>query len=120
MTMIAQWMHGLVNYVRAAEPDLTNRQLAVLMLVHYEPGPHTVRGLAERLNVSKPVITRALDKLANLGFLARQADETDGRNVFIVATTNGGQFLAKFEDYFGKDASERAAFASNNGIMLHH
>ncbi|WOE74493.1 MarR family transcriptional regulator [Alterisphingorhabdus coralli] len=120
MTMIAQWMQGLVNYVRAAEPDLTNRQLAVLLLVHYTSGPHTVRGLAEALAVSKPVITRALDKLANLGFLARQADEADGRNVFIVGTSRGGAFLAKFEDYFGNNAAERSAFARDNGIIVHH
>lgn len=118
MTIITQWMNGLISYVRASEPDLTNRQLAVLMVVHYQHGPHTVRALAKQLNVSKPVITRALDKLANLGFLMRQADESDGRNVFIVATTEGGHFLNKFEDYFENDNAERAAFAGNGGVLL--
>lgn len=99
-TNLAIWMNGVVNYVRASEPDLTNRQLAVLMIVLHESGPHTVRGLAIKLNVSKPVITRVLDKLSNLGFVVRQPDETDGRNVFIVATPRGEDFLTKFENYF--------------------
>jgi len=94
------WVAGLRDYVRAAQPDLTNRQLAVLALVHCESGPHTVRGLAKELNVSKPVITRALDKLTQLGYLRRQPDETDGRNIFVVATHEGAAFLETFETYF--------------------
>lgn len=120
MTMMTRWMHGLTHYVRAAEPDLTNRQLAVLMLVHFYSGPHTVRGLAQQLNVSKPVITRALDKLAALGFLMRQADESDGRNVFIVATIEGGEFLAKFEGYFDEQKKASNGSSKNAGMMLSH
>jgi hypothetical protein len=37
---------ALIAYVRSGEPDLTNRQMALLMLVYLTPGPHTVRGLA--------------------------------------------------------------------------
>lgn len=106
-----QWMNGLVAYVRTHEPDLTNRQLAVLTLVHHRSGPHTVRELARELNVSKPVITRALDKLANLGYLRRQPDTTDGRNVFVVPTQEGAAFLAKYEAFFlhGQPAPDHGA-----------
>jgi len=114
---LTQWMNGVVNYVRASEPDLTNRQLAVLMMVHYRSGQHTVRGLAHELNVSKPVITRALDKLSNLGLLMRQPDETDGRNVFIVSTATGAHFLAKFEDYFANDGQSANGRAQNGYLF---
>lgn len=110
---IIQWMNGVVNYVKASEPDLTNRQLAVLMMIHYRNGPHTVRGLAMSLNVSKPVITRALDKLSNLGFLMRQPDDTDGRNVFIVPTTRGVSFLEKLENYFSDEGSQNGTANGN-------
>src|SRR5688572_25328116 len=43
------WMKALIAYVRSGEPDLTNRQMALLMLVYLTPGPHTVRGLARVL-----------------------------------------------------------------------
>ena len=57
------WLTTLIGYVQSARPDLTNRQMALLMLVYLTEGPHTVRGLASRLKVSKPVVTRALNRL---------------------------------------------------------
>ncbi|MGC9582186.1 UNVERIFIED_CONTAM: MarR family transcriptional regulator, partial [Salmonella enterica subsp. enterica serovar Typhimurium] len=71
------WMSALVDYVRSGEPDLTNRQMALLLVVYLRPGPHTVRGLARALNVSKPVVTRALNRLGTLGYLRRQRDDSD-------------------------------------------
>jgi hypothetical protein len=47
-------MNALIGYVRSGQPDLTNRQMALMMLVYLTPGPHTVRGLAHILGVSKP------------------------------------------------------------------
>src|SRR3546814_15868148 len=64
---LAPWMSALVRYVHSNQPDLTNRQLALLLIVYLLPGPHTVRGLAARLHVSKPVLTRALNSLSALG-----------------------------------------------------
>ena len=57
----------IVALVRSDGPDLSARQLAVLLTVYLGEGPHTVRGLANDLNVSKPAITRALDRLGELG-----------------------------------------------------
>ncbi len=54
------WRRVTVTTVRSDAPDLTARQLAVLMTVRLQPAPHTVRGLAAALNVGKPAITRAL------------------------------------------------------------
>ena len=33
------WMSALVDYVRSGEPDLTNRQMALLLVVYLRPGP---------------------------------------------------------------------------------
>ena len=46
------WMRALIGYVRSGEPDLSMRQMALLMLVYLSHGPHTVRGLAKQLGVS--------------------------------------------------------------------
>ena len=91
------WMKALIAYVRSGEPDLTNRQMALLMLVYLTPGPHTVRGLARVLGVSKPVVTRALNTLGALGYLRRERDQDDRRNVFVVRTSNGADFLEGFK-----------------------
>jgi DNA-binding MarR family transcriptional regulator len=94
---LGSWMRTLIGYVRSGEPDLTNRQMALMLVVYLTPGPHTVRGLAERLGVSKPVITRALNTLGALGYLRRVRDESDRRNVFVAKTGNGQDFLEGFE-----------------------
>ena len=91
------WMRALIGYVRSGDPDLTNRQMALLMLVYLTPGPHTVRGLARVLGVSKPVVTRALNTLGTLGYLRRERDQDDRRNVFVVRTNNGADFLEGFK-----------------------
>ena len=97
------WMHTLVDYVRSGEPDLTNRQMALLMLVYLDAGPHTVRGLARALNVSKPVVTRALNRLGALGYLRRQRDDADKRNIFVARTPKGADFLAEFGQFLSGD-----------------
>ena len=95
-TTLSGWMQTLVGYVRSGQPDLTNRQMALLLLVDLTPGPHTVRGLAQSLGVSKPVVTRALNTLGALGYLRRQRDEADRRNIFIAHTDVGAHFLEDF------------------------
>jgi DNA-binding MarR family transcriptional regulator len=93
---LSTWMQALVDYVRSGEPDLTNRQMALLLVVYLKPGPHTVRGLARCLNVSKPVVTRALNRLGALGYLRRQRDDSDKRNIFVARTSEGADFLEEF------------------------
>jgi DNA-binding MarR family transcriptional regulator len=117
------WMKALIAYVRSGEPDLTNRQMALLLLVYLTPGPHTVRGLAHILGVSKPVITRALNTLGTLGYLRRVRDEADRRNVFVAKTSIGQEFLERFERNIEQQesASRRGSTASRErGILLQH
>ena len=97
------WKNTLIDYVRSGEPDLTNRQMALMLLVYLDAGPHTVRGLAKALNVSKPVVTRALNRLGALGYLRRQRDETDKRNIFVARTPEGADFLAEFGQFVTGD-----------------
>ena len=103
---LSGWMRALIEYVRSGEPDLTNRQMALLMLVYLTPGPHTVRGLAKMLGVSKPVVTRALNTLGALGYLRRERDQDDRRNVFVVRTNDGANLLEGFKRYLGAGEDE--------------
>jgi len=111
---LSGWMSTLVDYVRSGEPDLTNRQMALLMVVYLKPGPHTVRGLAHALNVSKPVVTRALNRLGALGYLRRQRDDSDKRNIFVARTAEGADFLDEFEHFIG-DGEPPAARGADRG-----
>jgi DNA-binding MarR family transcriptional regulator len=95
-TKLGDWRGTLLRYVRSGQPDLTNRQMALLLVAGQEQGPHTVRGLAARLGVSKPVVTRALNSLSGLGLVERRRDERDRRSVFVDLTAEGDVFLEDF------------------------
>jgi DNA-binding MarR family transcriptional regulator len=84
--------------VRETSADLSPRQITVLLTVYLEPPPHTVRGLAEKLGVTKPAITRALDTMGELKLLGRKRDEADRRNVIVHRTVEGALFLEKLAD----------------------
>lgn len=93
---LVDWRGTLLRYVQSGQPDLTNRQMALLLVAGQEEGPHTVRGLAARLGVSKPVVTRALNSLSALGLVRRRRDERDRRSVFVDMTEQGEGFLDDF------------------------
>ena len=57
-----------------------------------------MRGLAAQLNMSKPAVTRALDRLQDLDFVRRKRDPDDRRSVLVVRTVNGAVFLRDFGD----------------------
>ncbi|MGE0179964.1 MAG: MarR family transcriptional regulator [Sphingomonas sp.] len=112
-------MDTLIAYVRSGQPDLTNRQMAMMMIVYLTPGPHTVRGLAQRLGVSKPVITRGLNTLGSLGYLRRVRDDADRRNVFVAKTGTGQEFLESFGRNLDSEDGRGAARApGDRGLLL--
>lgn len=84
----------LIAYIRSDEPDLTNRQMAVLLLIVLD-GPLPLRSIAHTLRVTKPVITRAASSLTRFGLAERIPDPQDGRGVFIAATTEGRAFIER-------------------------
>jgi DNA-binding MarR family transcriptional regulator len=90
----------MVSSVAGNGPDLTARQLAVFLKIYLEPGAEqTCRGLAAALNVSRPAITRALDRLEELAFARRETDKNDRRSVIARRTTTGSAYLRTLGGY---------------------
>lgn len=87
-----------LTQVRDGMHDLTTRQMAILLTIYLEPPPHTVRGLAAKLDVSKPVITRALDTMGALDLVSRHRDEKDRRNVLVKRTVGGALYVERLGD----------------------
>ena len=100
------WQQLALAEVRNDVPDLTMRQIAILLTVYLDPPPHTVRGLAAHLGVTKPVITRALDTMGRMGLVSRHRDETDRRNVLIKRTVAGALYVERFGDLIIEKAAE--------------
>jgi DNA-binding MarR family transcriptional regulator len=92
------WHDVSLALVLDDEPDLSARQITVLITVYMEPQPHTVRALAAKLGVTKPVITRALDTMGRHGLVSRKRDPNDRRNVLVQRTVNGALFLERLGD----------------------
>lgn len=100
------WHKANLAMVLDDEPDLSQRQWAVLLSIYLEPPPHTVRGLAKKLGVTKPVITRALDTMGGWGLVSRRRDPEDRRNVVIQRTVEGSLFLERIGDVIARKAEE--------------
>lgn len=100
------WQQVTLSEVQASMPDLSMRQMAILMIVYLDPPPHTVRGLAATLGVSKPVISRALDTMGSMKLVARRRDEEDRRNVLVRRTVEGALYVERFGDAIIASAKE--------------
>lgn len=100
------WHDVVLDSVRRDTPDLSARQLAILLTIYLETPPHTVRGLAKKLDVSKPAITRALDTMGQKDLVKRKRDDTDRRNVLVQRTVAGSVFLSELADSIISKAKE--------------
>jgi DNA-binding MarR family transcriptional regulator len=97
----------IVALVRRDGPDLSARQMGVLLTCYLEDEAQTVRGLAAKLDVSKPAITRALDRLSEFDLVRRKTDPLDRRSVLVQRTMAGNGFmrdLKKILAVAGKEA----------------
>lgn len=92
------WQQVALSEVEGGLHDMSMRQAVILLTVYLDPPPHTVRGLAALLGVTKPVITRALDTLGAMSLLTRHRDEADRRNVLVRRTLEGSLYVERFGD----------------------
>lgn len=90
--------HAATRRMLTLPQDLSSRQMAVLLSVYLEPGPHSIKSLSEQLGISKPAICRAIDALEQAKFIKRQRDKADQRNVSLQRTVKGSVFLSDFAE----------------------
>ena len=102
----------IVALVRRDGPDLSARQLGVFLTCYLQEGAHTVRGLAAELNVSKPAITRALDRLGELDLARRKVDPADRRSVLVQRTLKGAAFLRDLRSIMAEAHARPARLAA--------
>jgi DNA-binding MarR family transcriptional regulator len=110
---------AIVELVRRDGPDLSARQLAVFLTSYLESEAQTVRGLAARLAVSKPAITRALDRLAEFDLIRRKIDPLDRRSVLVQRTATGQAFMRDLRGILRSAAQVKPEPAVTNGRNRH-
>lgn len=70
--------------VHTDNADLSLRRLVLCLTNHLEQDmEQTVRGLAAALNLSKPAIAPALDRLSAFGLSKRDRDSIDRRSIIV-------------------------------------
>ncbi len=113
--MVSIFRDTVVALVRRDGPDLSARQLGVFLTCYLQDGNHTVRGLAAELNVSKPAITRALDRLSELDLARRKVDPQDRRSVLVQRTLKGQAFLRELRSIMQEASSTKRETAAQGG-----
>ncbi len=74
------------------DPHMTCRQVAILLIMAQHPG-YSVKHIARALGLSRPVITRASDKLVELDLVDRTTAIEDRREVALAPTRAGLRLL---------------------------
>lgn len=95
--------------LRLGTYDMSMRQLAALLICYGEEEPQTVRGLARRLNVSRPAISKMLNVLEMSDLVRRKTDPRDRRSVVVARTQAGRAFDRTLKDIMAHAAPARIA-----------
>jgi DNA-binding MarR family transcriptional regulator len=96
--ILRRYLGILGNVSRSFPYDLSIRQSCILLSVYLDGDAPTVKEISERLNFSKPVISRACSSLIKLGLLRRKRNKEDKRVVHLVRTVKGSVYLSEVAD----------------------
>ena len=69
-------------------------EMGALNILAATPGPHTCVMLAERLAVSKPMITAILTSLGKKGYITKERSQEDKRVYYVHLTPKAQQLVA--------------------------
>ncbi len=107
---MAEFARTTLNMVHAGQ-ELTLRQIAVLLVCHRERRTERsryVKAIAQSLNLNKPSISRAVDKLIALGgdpLLVRTTPDSDRRQCIVSLTDTGVAYVARMQRGFENGAT---------------
>ncbi len=96
----------MLELVRRDGRDFTARQFTTLLTVYLEDEVHSVSSLARMLNISRPGVTRILDRLVEADLVSRAEDPADRRRVLVYRTQSGGRYISEFGEVAEQVADE--------------
>jgi DNA-binding MarR family transcriptional regulator len=120
-------MLNSIYEARAREQGLTAQQARLLFIVVEEPA--NMLGLGSTARLGKSTMTSLVDRMEELGFLARATDPKDRRRLLVSATPRGVDAAKAFERGMRKSITtltddlnevERSALARLLSVMLAH
>ncbi len=96
----------MLELVRRDGRDLTARQLTTLLTVYLENETLSVSRVATLLNISRPGVTRILDRLVDADLVSRAEDASDRRRVLVRRTRAGSKFVRELIEVADQVAAE--------------
>lgn len=80
-----------------ADHDISQLRFLVMIVIDREPSRDSLLAseIAERIDVSRPVMTRTLKRMEEDGLITIQSKPDDGRAKCVTLSQNGRQFLQK-------------------------
>src|SRR5258708_10234929 len=90
------------GFKHAHQHGFSTTQFMLLGLVERscEGEPYTISSIAARLGLDPATVVRTIDSLEKRGFVERQRDKQDRRQVFVVFTESGRQSLMEAHQHF--------------------
>lgn len=91
----------MIKFCRGGLRDVSDlpirpSEFAVLNILCVMPGPHTPANLAEKLGVSKPMMSAHLSSLIGGGFVLRMPSPEDGRSTYVMPSKTGAELFKKY------------------------
>lgn len=84
--MLNMLRQSTVGMVRRRDPDLSAPQLAAFLICCLDNAEQTVSGLAAKLNVGRPAVSKARDRLTEFNLVRRKQDPFDRRSTLVQRT----------------------------------
>ena len=100
---------AIVADVREEGPDLSIRQLAVLLEVYTSEAQHTVQGMSRRIGLYQAASSRAVQRLEELGLLRRAPNPNDARSVLLGRTNAGAVAFRQWRHWLSQAARAEPA-----------
>ena len=86
--------------------DLTNRQMAILLTIYDGKDEYSIKKLTEELHLTKPTISRAVERLLELNLVSKRTNPKDRRRVIVEKTFDGNVFIETLTKYL-KEANDK-------------
>ena len=107
--------HSITGLVRRRGSDLSARQLSIFLTCYLDNEGQAVRGLAAKLNVSKPAVSLALDRLMEFDLVRRKVDPSDGRSILVQRTQAGLRLEGELGDIMKQAAAKACLLGPASG-----
>jgi DNA-binding MarR family transcriptional regulator len=100
---------------KAVYRDMSYRHL-VIMRVLYDSGTLSISAIGKTLSISKPQMTRWIDRMVDMGLVERWPDTVDRRVINIALTEKGKEVFTELENTIIRDFKEKLSCLSDEDL----